>query len=366
MNHKEKLIEIYSQSSSISDIKNLSTENLEWVNTIAEKVYSQKGVFTVLVTLGIHKLLYPAQDIRYHQTGQPNGFSGRTIDTQFITPTLKELGLPSMAESGWLTRSLEQPYPYLLKYNGHISDKKAKAAFLNIVDLIQNKPHLTTSLLRLLFNKVIDGQLKNKIKIIPIKDADKLTIEKIILVIDNHFSFYYKTSGGSKLPVLAFYAIFIILINELKRYEHCVLGELGSHTASDRTSKTAGDIEIFKNKELFEAFEIKLNRLIDITTVRIAREKIIKYNPKRYYILTSQEVKRDDKSGIKQLLNEVKESHGCQVIINGILPTIKYYLRLINNLEQFIENYSKLISEDIEIKVIHKQKWNELIKEYLT
>jgi DNA (cytosine-5)-methyltransferase 1 len=46
------------------------------------------------------------------------GFSGRRIDTQYITPTLKELGLPAMAESGWLTRSLEQPYPYTLDYNG--------------------------------------------------------------------------------------------------------------------------------------------------------------------------------------------------------------------------------------------------------
>ncbi len=49
--------------------------------------------------------------------------SGRSIETKFITPTLKELGLPSMAESGWLTRSLEQPYPYTFDYEGKISGK---------------------------------------------------------------------------------------------------------------------------------------------------------------------------------------------------------------------------------------------------
>ena len=52
------------------------------------------------------------------------GFSGRSIDTKYITPTLKELGLTSMSESGWLTRSLEQPYPYDFKYQGKISKVK--------------------------------------------------------------------------------------------------------------------------------------------------------------------------------------------------------------------------------------------------
>lgn len=56
------------------------------------------------VTLIVYKILHPQQDIRNHQTQIKGGFSGRTIDTKYITPTLKELNLPSMAESGWLTR----------------------------------------------------------------------------------------------------------------------------------------------------------------------------------------------------------------------------------------------------------------------
>jgi DNA (cytosine-5)-methyltransferase 1 len=60
--------------------------------------------------------------------------------TLYITPTLKELGLPSMAESGWLTRSLEQPYPYNLDYQGKISNKAVKKAFLNIIDYVESRP----------------------------------------------------------------------------------------------------------------------------------------------------------------------------------------------------------------------------------
>ena len=126
MNHKEKLLEIYKKSFNISDIKNISKENRDFLENISSNIDRNKGVYTVLITLMVHKLLNQKQDIRYFQSKMKKGFSARTIDFKFITPTLKELKLPSMAESGWLTRSLEQPYPYTLKYEGEISGKDMK------------------------------------------------------------------------------------------------------------------------------------------------------------------------------------------------------------------------------------------------
>ena len=140
---------------------------------------------------------------------------------------------------------------------------------------------------------------------------------------------------------------------------------MGSHTASDRTSKSAGDIEIFRKKNLFEAIEIKLNKAIDATMVRIAIEKIARFNPDRYYILSYIGIKESDKSEITFLINELQFEHGCQVIINGLLPTIKYYLRLITSLDNFITDYDNLIESDKELQKIHKQKWNDLKVKYL-
>ena len=37
------------------------------------------------------------------------------------------------------------------------------------------------------------------------------------------------------------------------------------------------------------------------------------------------------------------------------------YFRLINNIEDFVSIYSKLIEEDEELKVEHKKKWEELL-----
>jgi DNA (cytosine-5)-methyltransferase 1 len=113
-----------------------------------------------------------------------NGFSGRSIDTKYITPTLKELGLPSMAESGWLTRSLEQPYPYDMSYNGKISDIKVKNSFLNIVDFIQNNPQVVSDLVLNLLKIVRKKVSENKVKITPINNPERLNIDDVIRLLE--------------------------------------------------------------------------------------------------------------------------------------------------------------------------------------
>jgi len=361
MVYNKLLISIYNEALKNKNYSTQLTEEiLDNIEIIANKCFNQKGVFTVLITLSIYKIKHLEQDIRIHQTQLKNGFSGRSIDTHYITPTLKEIGLPSMAESGWLTRSLEQPYPYSLNYNGKISDKKVKKAFLELIDEIEVHKINPKFILVELFKQVIKIQEENKVEIQPLKNPENLTIAKIINILNEQFTFNYKTFGGSKLPVLAFYSIYKIIINEISRYKDCNLKPLGSHTASDRTSKSAGDIEIFNNDELFEAIEIKLDKPIDANILRIAKEKIVKYNPKRYYILSYYEIKKENEEEINKIIQELKDIHGCQIIVNGIIPTLKYYMRLISDLEVFYKIYSELINNDNELKSIHKQKWNEL------
>jgi len=364
MTYKELLLSIHNEALNNKNYSNrLSKEVLENIEIIANKCFSQKAVFTVLVTLSIYKIKHSEQDIRLHRTEFENGFSGRSFDTKYITPTLKEIGLPSMSSSGWLTRTLEQSFPYTLDYNAKIKDIEVKKAFLELINDIQVNNINPQFILIELFRQIIKIQEKDKVKIQPLENPDKLTISKIINLLDHQFSFNYQTSYGSKLPVLAFYSIYKIIINEVSRYDNCHLTELGSHTTSDTTSNSAGDIEVFKDDVLFEAIEIKLDVQIDTNILRIAREKIIKHNPKRYYILSYYEIKKDDETTINEIIEEVKREHGCQIIVNGVMPTLKYYMRLISNLEEFYNNYSELINIDSELKVVHKEKWNDLTME---
>lgn len=366
MNHKEKLLELYSKACSypLSEISlnNITRHN---IGVIAQKAITQKGVYTVLLTLAIHKILCPNQDIRLHQDKMKKGFSGRTIDTKYITPTLKTLGLPSMAESGWLTRSLEQPFPYTLDYQGNIRDLDVKTAFLQLVDVIQNKPQCTEEIVIFLLHQVIAETNKNKITIRKISNPDNMQILDIVKMLTEHFYFDYHTFGGAKLPVLAFFAIYQSLINDIKRYDNCVLKELGYLTTCDTTSKSSGDIEVFtKEGELLESLEIKFEKEIDLNMVQVAFEKIIKFNPKRYYILSTKSQKREEIIEIDRLIAVIRKEHGCQLIINGVLPSLKYYLRLISDPKRFLEDYSNLIEKDTELKPSHKNKWNEIIERY--
>lgn len=112
---------------------------------------------------------------------------------------------------------------------------------------------------------------------------------------------------------------------------------------------------------LLEVIEIKYQKLIDKHMVAIAQEKIAKFNPERYLILSSLNVKKEDEVDINRMINEIANNYQCQVIVNGILPTLKYYLRLVSSLAEFINNYSALIEKDQEINFEHKQKWNEIL-----
>lgn len=365
MNHKEKLLEIYKKSFDVSDINNIPSSLVVFLKNITDNIDRNKGVYTVLITLMVHKLLEPKQDIRYFQNKMKGGFSARTVDTKYITPTLKELGLASMAESGWLTRSLEQPYPYTTDYEGEISGKGMKEAFLKVVDAFQKNKVITENLLRLMLNAAILLKENNHVEIKRLSKSDEVLISTIVAILEKHFTTKYATHGGSKLPVLAFYAIYKSLITEIGRYKNCELAPLGSHTASDRTSKSAGDIQVVKKGEVFEVVEVKLDKIVDMNIVRIAYEKIVRFNPERYYILSHIGIAEKDREKIEKLIEEIKDTHGCQLIVNGLLHTLKYYLRLISNPKAFFNEYIELVENDTELKIIHKTKLRELIKEYM-
>ena len=116
----------------------LTIEETDLLNIIIKHSEQAKGILTVCITSIVYKALHPEQDIRNHQNSIKGGYSGRTFDSQHITPFLKSCHFPAMAESGWLTRSLEQKVPYDRNYTGAIKPNILKTAFLGILDNIQN------------------------------------------------------------------------------------------------------------------------------------------------------------------------------------------------------------------------------------
>ena len=359
----------------------LSGSQQRWIETIVEKAESQKAVLAVTVTSLVKKIEDPTQDVRYHKTELPNGYSGRSFDTSYVTPFIAEKfqRFAMKSGSGWLTRSLEQAHPYTLTYPGRILDKAVREAFLQILNDIEENLVNPQKYLHAIFTSLINLMERSAVNLDLLEMADEgsarapqsdtVTIGTIVNLLKYHFSFNYRVAGASRLPVLAVYSAYEMLMS-IERYEGKTLPPLKSHTTSDTKSGGIGDVEVLdENGDFFEAVEVKHNISISPKLVRDAYDKFAETSICRYYLLTTAEPNVDDPGMVDPLIHQIHRNHGCEVIVNGILPSLKYYLRLLSNPKLFLDYYSKNIQLDFkqntDIKEIHLRYWKELLDSLL-
>lgn len=329
-----------------------------WCETILERQQTSRGVLAVLTTLLVKKACAPDQDVRLHQSGMLGGFSGRGLDERVVTPFLRRENFPYMkGGSGWLTRSFEQPHPYTLEYPGKISPAPVKEAFLGLIDAVErNAIEPERVLLR-----VFSGLIKHRDKVASLRLARpvNLTVDQIVRCVSAHYQ--QGSQGASKLPVISVHALMALVIPQMARYRGCQLAPLESHTAADARSGNVGDVSIVRDDgRIFEAFEIKLGQQISESIVRTAFAKFNTESIRRYYVLTTQ----DDPvgPGVSDVITEIRNSHGCQVIVNGVAPTIRYYLRLVSEPGRFVDQYVGEVESDPELSYAVKIAWNEVVE----
>jgi len=354
----EKSMKFVGSNSTIKS--NLDISKSQFLDIILNHSESAKAVLTVIITSLAYKILNPKQDIRSHQSSIKNGYSGRTFDTKYITPFMKISKFPAMATSGWLTRSLEQKVPYNSNYSGAIRPANLKTAFLETIDFIENGKDLEISLSYLMQGLIIK---RNSYQIALAKPIN-LPISKIIALLENHFNSKYISDGAARLPVLALYSIYQCLISEVKRFNGKKLLEIESHTSADAKSGRIGDIEIIdEQNKVFEAVEVKHGIKINVQLIQDSFEKLKSTQVKRYYLLSTADIDSKERIKIEQEIERIKNIHGCHVIANGLIPTLKYYIRLISDTSVFIANYVNMIESDLSIKFEHKKNWNTLISQ---
>lgn len=365
MEPTEYLEKVYIESMELvgsgNDIKtNLDISIVENLEMILAKSEAAKGVLTVILTSLVYKTFHPNQDIRNHQTSIENGYSGRTFDNRYITPFLKSVKFPAMAESGWLTRSLEQKVPYDSNYSGAIRPPELKSAFLKTIDFIQNGQNLNEILSYLIQGLILQ---RNSHQIDLAKPLN-LPITTIVSLLSKHFESKYSAEGASRLPVLALYAAYECLIEETKRFENKSLLQIENHTSADTRSGRIGDIDIVDEKgKAFEAVEVKHGIAITSQLVKDAFEKFKTTQVNRYYLLSTANVDKNEVENIEKEIDRIKNIHGCHVIVNGLTHSLKYYLRLVSETSDFIENYVNLIERDTSLKYEHKVQWNTIISQ---
>lgn len=341
-------------------------ENLDNIFTSIDAATSgYSNLLTCLVCSSVDVNVDP----RYHRKpgkGMPapaNGdlgwFSGRTISEQIIYPWMEKKGFRT-AKSGWQTRTYERPNPYTLDYPENIA--LIKDSFLGILDYSNKNRNKSSSLIVYLFVKEIAFQkAKEKIATSVAKTTigNEILIIDIIKILERHFSM----PQSSHLPVIAIYSIYQTLIDEVESYGGLNLKVLESHQASDLRTGAIGDIELEDDDgDIVEAVEVKHGFEIDLSIVLRAKEKILRSRAKRYYMLTTHKNCGLVTDEVANVIRDVYKNHGCQIITNGVLPTIKYYLRMAKSPKRFIENYSKNLSVHHSVTKDQLSEWNQIVK----
>jgi DNA (cytosine-5)-methyltransferase 1 len=190
------------------------------------------------------------------------------------------------------------------------------------------------------------------------------TIECVIGILQAHLDREY-AKNSPRLPHLAIYALQECLSRSISRYSGLSLQPIGRMKEADRKSGAAGDVEYRMGENPVEAIEVKHRMPITKAHIDEVIEKIRSLPLKRYYVLSTAGVKEAEEKRIDKLRNEHFRSHGCEIIVNGVLETIAYGLRQIPSTDDFIQAYVALLERDPDIHYEHKIAWNEVCEDLL-
>lgn len=364
----EFLEQIYKKAMTLKSLDDLDLTDEQKNNIITVVNYeeSNKGVYTALVSSLTYKSLNPQQDVRFHKIELSNGYSGRSFDTRYTTPFMKEKRfLGAMKESGWLTRSIEQAHPFDKNFPGRINHSDLKKTFLDIFDDIEVKKLDAKEYLTGIFYQSIQEKKRKTVTIInPVDKESNIPIKNIIELLHQHFYYKYNSRGASILPVIAFYSIYECMIKHFDRFKGKTLDPLSSHNSCDRSSKETGDI-VVRNKDnsIYEVLEIKFDIKPNKLMVQDAYDKFKDQDSvQRYYILSTKHITdKEEQQKVDEFIKEIYDEHGCQIIINGVFDSLKYYLRLLTDSDEFLERYTKNLQDNTELDFEHKIVWNRII-----
>ncbi|MDR3195237.1 MAG: hypothetical protein LBT58_00335 [Endomicrobium sp.] len=373
MNERGVLQNAYIKASKLNadNIPNIIKKDID---ILISNIESNKSLVSALTTSLLKKITAPKQDIRLHRTDFTNGYSARVLDTHITSPFFKD-NFPKYAnkESAFLTLATREEIKWTKKdgKNLKIRNAKLKEAFLNILDQIETFKQASEKYLVYLFFALIklsktNEDLFQKTAKQKTENASNLNINIILSMLAKHF----QIKKSSRLPVIAIYSIYEVLFDKFDRYKSKKLVPLQVHTSSDKHG--FGDIEIYtKDGKPFEIVEIKHNIPIDEYLIFDVIKKISKIEVDRYYILTTFQnsfKNATEENKISNIILKIKKERGIDIIANGILTTLKYYLRFIDNYDDFLKCYTANLIKDAkvstEIKDFHIEKWNKIRDNY--
>ena len=339
-----------------------------------QKIETDKSLIQVIITTLLKKIIKPEQDIRLHMAKFPNGYSARVIDTKVTTPFFKRT-FPKYAnkETAFLTKATRAEIIWNFEegFKLPLRSKSLVTPFLQLIDKIENQTiDIENCLVYILAQLYLISQSQEIVfteTLEIVNSVNIININTVMKMVERHF----EEPLSSRLPVIVIFAIYKQIFKTVRRFENKVLLPLNVHTSADKHGY--GDIEIRDNhNNPFEILEIKHNVPIDRNMILDIVKKSANTTIERYYILTTYNncfINQDEEEYINELILGIKRERGLKIIANGIVNTLKYYLRFIEDYHEFISTYTEELVIDArnstEVKDSHIQAWRIILQEYL-
>jgi len=343
------------------------------IDLFIQKIESDKSLVQVIITSLLKKTVSPEQDIRLHMAKFENGYSARGLDTKITTPFFKKY-FPKYAnkETAFLTKATRAEVIWNLNDGKRLPlrSKSLIVPFLQLIDKIQNGFINPEKCFIYIFAKLYLLSQSNQAifdETVELADfSDVININAVIRMLKEHF----ESPRSSRLPVIAIFSVYQQLFKSVKRFENKLLRPLNVHTSSDKHGY--GDIEIWNmNDTPFEMVEIKHNIPIDRNLIFDVVKKSENTAIERYYILTTYEgcfISTEEEEYINRFILKIKKERNLEVIPNGIIYSLKYYLRFVEDYHDFLKIYTDELITDAknstEVEDIHIKTWQEILKKY--
>lgn len=332
------------------------------ISTVIENIPSNKYIFSIVITACVKKITTPTQDIRIAQENMTNGYSNRSLDQRIVTPFLKRNNYTHCEASGLESgRNLERPLPWDLDYPCNPRGRGNRESFLSLLDFIQNRNGDAEKVLAYML--YLDATRRETTTAVQSAPLEK-NIAMIMKVFERHFA-ESSGQGKSRLPVLALYSIYESLVKELSRYDGLTLLPLERHTTADLRSGSIGDIQVNKDDEPFEGVEVKSEKPVTADMVNELPRKFSGRAISRYYILSTYPTsyKPEDADSIHKAVKTVQDTTGCQVIVNGLIKTLWYYMRLLSDPSKVLTSYAIQLNSDPDVRPELISIWNKILEE---
>lgn len=332
------------------------------VRRIAQQKHAARGV---LVTLSVFKVYNPNQDIRCNKAEHPGGFAGRTIDEGATVPFLLSKTLPRSVQTHWLSQTFSfQNVCWAREMTLRTQPRWLGPTLIDVVNTLEEtegslQATKARAMATLILYILID--IRNHSEVLLTKPKG-LVIDRVIYLLDRHFRFGYK-ANSPRLPQIAVYSMYECLIDSMARYAGLSLDPLARMRAADRKARTVGDIVLRKEARPIEAVETKLGVPVGVTVVSEAIEKVRTASVERYLILSTGNIAEDEREAVTRLCLDFRNSNGCEIIVNGLLETIGYYLRLLPDTNGFISKYAERVEKDVDLDYEHRIAWNAICAE---